>query len=453
MSAPQPFSHKRALRAGFASFVGTAIEFYDFYVFATAAALIFGPLFFPEVEPALGVLASFATYATGFLVRPIGGVIFGHIGDRIGRRQSLVLTLLLMGVATMLVGFLPTFASVGFAAPIMLVALRMLQGLAVGGEWGGAVLMAVENAPEKYKSFYGSFPQLGNPMGALLASGIFALLTLGGREFMLDWGWRIPFLLSAILIGIGFWVRLKVEETPVFEEAQARRDATGKPAELPAKLAFKRNWRAIIIGVGLIAISSGGYYITTTFATAYATGETVGLDPTTVLNAMTFASFFHLLSTLPLGIAADRWGRTRVMAIGLVVAVFCVIPTFLVMGQSTWLLFLFLALSRVTMNATWAPLAAIMSQMFDADSRQTSLSISYSIGSALWGGLSPLVATGLFIMTGSIWSVIGFYILLTVVALVCLVLAPQLTDDIADASTEDVAPSAGSADSAATIAR
>ncbi len=436
MSSPQAFSHRRALRAGFASFVGTAIEFYDFYVFATAAALIFGPLFFPEVEPALGVLASFATYATGFLVRPLGGIIFGHIGDRIGRRQSLVLTLLLMGVATMLVGFLPTFATAGFAAPILLVALRVLQGLAVGGEWGGAVLMAVENAPEKYKSFYGSFPQLGNPMGALLASGIFALLTLGGQEFMMDWGWRIPFLLSAILIGIGFWVRLKVEETPVFAEAQARRSAAAQPVELPAKLAFKRNWRAIIIGTGLIAISSGGYYIMTTFATAYATGATVGLDPTLVLNAMTFASFWHLLSTLPLGIAADRWGRKRVMAIGLVVSVAAVIPTFLVMGHSTWLLFALLALVRVTMNATWAPLAAIMSQMFDADSRQTSLSIAYSAGSALWGGLSPLIATGLFIATGSIWSVIAFYVLLTVVALVCLVLAPQLRDDVLEHTSE-----------------
>ena len=429
MSSPQPFSHRRALKAGFASFVGTSIEFYDFYVFATAAALVFGPLFFPEVEPGLGVLASFATYATGFLVRPLGGIIFGHIGDRIGRRQSLVLTLVLMGVATMLVGFLPTFEAIGFAAPILLVALRMLQGLAVGGEWGGAVLMAVENAPEKYKSFYGSFPQLGNPMGALLASGVFALLTLGGQEFMLDWGWRIPFLLSAVLIAIGFWVRMTVEETPVFQEAQARRSALDTPLELPAKLAFKRNWRAILIGTGLIAVSSGGYYIMTTFMTAYATGDSVGLSPTLVLNAMTFASFWHLVSTLPLGIAADRWGRKRVMAIGLVVSVAFVIPTFLVLGHATWLLFALLSIVRVTMNATWAPLAAIMSQMYEADSRQTSLSIAYSAGSAIWGGLSPLIATGLFLATGSIWSVIAFYILLTAVALVSLKLAPEIRDD------------------------
>src|SRR5699024_6442356 len=209
---------------GFASFVGTAIEFYDFYVYAMAAALVFPTLFFPDVSPIIGVLAAFATYSVGFFARPFCSISFGHIGDRYGRKLSLVISLVLMGGGTFLVGVLPTSASSGIIAPILLVVLRLAQGLAIGGEWGGAVLMAVESAPEKYKAFYGSFPQLGNPMGALMASGIFVLMTLNGHEFLLAWGWRIPFLLSIILIGVGFWVRATVEETPVFEAEQQEQE-------------------------------------------------------------------------------------------------------------------------------------------------------------------------------------------------------------------------------------
>ncbi|WP_331282722.1 MFS transporter [Micrococcus sp. H39-S4] len=211
----QQFTHKKAVRAGMASFMGTTIEFYDFYVYATAAAIVFGPLFFPDADPILGVLYSFATYAVGFFFRPLGAVLFGHIGDRHGRRVSLVLTLVLMGVATTLVGLLPTYETAGALAPVLLIILRAMQGLAVGGEWGGAVLMSTESAPEKFKGFYGAFPQLGNPMGALLASLIFSALTVNGNEFLLNGGWRIPFLLSVVLIGIGFWVRYRVEETGV----------------------------------------------------------------------------------------------------------------------------------------------------------------------------------------------------------------------------------------------
>lgn len=432
------FSHRRALRAGFASFVGTSIEFYDFYVYATAAALYFGPLFFPEVDPALGILASFATYATGFLVRPLGGILFGHIGDRLGRRLSLVLTLLLMGVATVLVGVLPTFAAIGFAAPILLVLMRVAQGLAVGGEWGGAVLMATENAPERFKGFYGSFPQLGNPMGALLATGVFALLTLGGEEFMMDWGWRIPFLLSAVLIAVGFWVRYAVEETPVFEaELEKREEQQIVKRELPLKAALRKNWRAILIGMGLIPISTGGYYIVTTFATAYSTGDPINLNETLILNVLSVAAFFELVSTLFIGMLADRMGRKRVMQIGLITTAVLIVPMFLTIGHAPeWLLFVLFALVRVAMNATWAPLAAIMSQLFDPDARQTSVSISYSTGNAIWAGFSPLIATALFLWTGTVWSVIVFFIALTVISIVCLAIAPQRRDHVFDPHTE-----------------
>ncbi|MEN0024603.1 MAG: MFS transporter, partial [Microbacterium sp.] len=211
-------THSKARRAGIAAFVGTTIEWYDFYVYATAAALVFGPLFFPSGDRLAETAAAFATFAVAFLVRPLGGIIFGHIGDKLGRRVSLVITLLLMGVATVLVGCLPTYENIGILAPILLILLRAIQGLAVGGEWGGAVLMSVEHAPEKSKTFYGGFTQLGNPAGALLASGIFAIMSRGGEDFIIDGGWRIPFLLSIVLVGVGLWVRYRVEESPVFEK-------------------------------------------------------------------------------------------------------------------------------------------------------------------------------------------------------------------------------------------
>ncbi|MGO1544062.1 MAG: MFS transporter [Gulosibacter sp.] len=435
----QEFSHKRALKAGFASFVGTAIEFYDFYVYATAAAIVFPALFFPEGDPFLAVLSSFGIYAVGFFARPFGGIIFGHIGDRLGRRLSLMITLILMGVGTALVGVLPTYAVIGVWAPILLVILRIAQGLAIGGEWGGAVLMAVENAPEKFKGFYGSFPQLGNPMGALLASGIFALLTINGNDFLMEGGWRIPFLISIILIGVGFWVRYTVEETPVFEEEAKRRKESGEKAELPLKIAVKNNWRTMLLAMGLIPISTGGYYLVTTFATSYATDPAVSninMPENTFLNVLSIAALCELISTLFIGALADRIGRKRTFAIALVGTTLLSIPMFLSLeGDQLWLIILLFAATRVVMNGTWAPMASILSQMFAPDSRQTSLSFAYSLGNAIWAGLSPLIATSLYGLTGSIWSVIAYLAGMAVLSLVCLKYAPQRKDYIFDPKT------------------
>lgn len=419
------FSHRRALRAGVASFAGTTIEFYDFYVFATAAALVFGPLFFPESDPIIGVMFSFATYATGFFVRPLGGIIFGHIGDRYGRRRSLIITLLLMGVGTVLVGLLPTHEQIGIMAPILLIVLRIAQGLAIGGEWGGAVLTSVENAPEKFKSFYGAFPQLGNPMGALLSSGIFAIISAVPHDFMLNGGWRIPFLLSAVLIAVGFWIRAKVEETPVFEQTSAKNVTT----ELPVLSAVRRSRIALLVGIGLIPVSTGGYYILTTFATAYGVSSDVGLDETLILNVLTFAAFTDLVVTLLVGWGSDRMGRKRMFALSLVSTAVLVVPMFLLMGHTPdWVLFPLFALVRLTLMGTWAPLSTLMAQMFEPSYRQTSLSLSYGIGNAIWAGLSPVAATGLYAATGSIWSVIAFFGFMTVVSLISLHFARQIKD-------------------------
>lgn len=429
----QQFSHKRALRAGFASFAGTSIEFYDFYVFATAAAIVFGPLFFPESDPILGVLFSFATYAVGFLFRPLGGIIFGHVGDKYGRRKSLVITLLLMGGATVAVGLLPTYETVGVWAPILLVILRAAQGIAVGGEWGGAVLMATENAPEKLKGFYGAFPQMGNPMGALMASGIFAVLTINGTEFLLSGGWRIPFLLSIVLIGVGFWVRFRVEETPVFEQDVAALNQERSVSELPLKASLKRNWKAILLGMGLIPISTGGYYLVSTFATSYGTEPAfgVGIDANLMLNILTVAALAELISSLFIGLIADRLGRKQTMFLALLLTSILIAPMFLTMHpDNAIIMFVLFAVFRMLMNGTWVPMASIMSQMFDAEARQTSLSFSYNFGNAIFAGFAPVTATALFNWTGSIWSVIVLYISLAIMSMICLSFVPQLRDNV-----------------------
>ncbi|WP_456284933.1 MFS transporter [Microbacterium sp. JZ101] len=418
-------THSRARRAGFAAFVGTTIEWYDFYVYATAAALVFGPLFFPSDDPLAETAAAFATFAVAFLVRPLGGIVFGHIGDKLGRRVSLVITLLLMGVATVLVGCLPTYADIGIAAPILLIALRALQGLAVGGEWGGAVLMSVEHAPEKSKTFYGGFTQLGNPAGALLASGVFAIMSRGGETFIIDGGWRIPFIASIVLIGVGLWVRYRVEESPVFASK-----VEGRKQSMPLAFALRANWLPILLGIGLLPISTGGYYLATTFATAYATGETVALSEQLILDAMTVASFVEFLVTLPIAWLGDRWGRKNIMYIGLVTSVLTFAPFLLVMpGRIEPAVFLLASLVRVAMSATYAPIAAILAQMFRPQARYTSIALAYGVGAAVWAGFSPWFATQLIAWTGSVWSVIAMFTGMAVLAGICTRLAPQHSDE------------------------
>ena len=425
-SAARPqFSHARARRAGFAAFVGTAIEWYDFYIYATAAALVFGPLFFPEADRMTGIAAAFATYAVGFFMRPLGGIIFGHIGDKFGRRPSLVITLLIMGLSTVFVGLLPTHENIGAWAAVLLVLLRALQGLAVGGEWGGAVLMAVEHAPEKHKTFYGGFAQLGNPAGALGATLIFAYLSGISDTFLVDGGWRIPFLLSVVLIGVGFWVRYRVEESPVFEEK-----VEGKVQTLPLKHALVTNWKPILIGIGLLPISTGGYYLATTFATAYGTDPSVGLDETMILNALSVAALVELICTLGVAWLGDRWGRKRVMFVGLVGSIVLIVPQFLLMSTGPeWLIFLAFAAMRLVMTATYAPTATILSQLFRAQARYTSISLAYGMANAIWAALSPLTATYLYGATGSIWPVLIMFAAMGVLSIVCLAIAPQHRDD------------------------
>jgi MFS family permease len=418
-------THSRARRAGIAAFVGTTIEWYDFYVYATAAALVLGPLFFPSSDPVAETAAAFATFAVAFIVRPFGGILFGHIGDKLGRRLSLVITLLAMGTATVLVGILPTYGVIGIWAPILLITLRAVQGLAVGGEWGGAALMSVESAPADRKTFYGGFTQLGNPAGALLASGIFALMTRFGDDFIINGGWRIPFLLSIVLIGVGIWVRYRVEETEVFEKK-----VEGRKQAMPLAYALRVNWKPILLGIGLLPISTGGYYLATTFATAYAVGAPIRLDEGVILDAMTIASFVEFLVTLPIAWLGDKWGRKNVMYVGLVTSALVFAPFLLLMpGRVEPVIFLFASLIRVTMSATYAPLATILTQMFRPQARYTSVALAYGVGAAVWAGFSPWFATQLVAWTGSVWSVILMFVAMAALAAVCTRFAPQHSDE------------------------
>ncbi|TWS20745.1 MHS family MFS transporter [Tsukamurella asaccharolytica] len=426
----------RSRRAGLAAFVGTTIEWYDFYIYATAAALVFGPLFFPG-DNALGeTAAAFASLAVAFVVRPFGAILFGHIGDRFGRRRALVWTLLLMGVSTVLVGVLPTHAQIGIWAPVLLIFLRAMQGLAVGGEWGGAVLISVEHAPEKSKTFYGGFTQLGNPAGALLASGTFALMTRMGDDFIINGGWRIPFLLSIVLVAVGFWVRSRVEESPVFEA-----EVQGKDHGLPLRSALRTNRLAILLGIGILPISTGGYYLATTFVTSYATNAPIEMSEQLILDAMTVASLVELLVTLPVAWLGDKWGRKNVMYIGLATSVLTFVPFLLILpGRIEPLVFLFASLVRVALSATYAPLAAIMSQLFPPGARYTSVGLTYGIGAAIWAGFSPWFATMLLGWTGTIWSVVAMFAVMAAIATVCTYFAPQYVDTEPDRLEDNAVP-------------
>jgi MFS family permease len=426
MTEPSTRDVSGARRAAAAAFIGTTIEWFDFYAYATAASLVFGSLFFPAgTSASVGLMASFATYAVGFLVRPLGALVFGHFGDRVGRRATLVTTLLIMGGATFAIGVLPTYASVGVLAPVLLLVLRFAQGLAVGGEWGGAVLMAVEHAPERRKTFYGSFAQLGNPAGAALATGSFSLLSGYGPAALHDWGWRLPFLCSAVLVVIGLVIRLKVTESPVFLRVREERAV----AELPVRVALRTSWRTILRGVGILPAATGGYYIVTTYLLAYSTND-LHLDAQLILDGLTIASVVELVATLAVSWLGDRFGARRVFVTGLVVVALLAAPQFLVMSSgSTVLIFLLLAVMRVSMSATYGPAAAILAQLFPAPARYTSVSLSYQMAAALFGGFSPLVCTALVAAFGGVTPVIVLLVAMCALGIACLAGAPYFHDD------------------------
>jgi MFS family permease len=386
MTAP---SHRRVLAA---SFVGTTIEFYDFYVYATAAALVFGELFFPVGAPETAQLAAFATLAVAFFARPVGSLIFGHFGDRVGRKSTLVASLLTMGVSTTLVAFLPTYATAGWIAPVLLCVLRFGQGFGLGGEWGGAALLAVEHAPPGWRARYGSAPQLGAPAGFIAANGLFLLLGLwlSPAEFR-DWGWRIPFAISALLVAVGLWIRLKLTETPEFAAALAH----APPPAVPLAELGRHHWRETLTGtVGAIACFAA-YYVGTAFLLGYGT-KTLGFSMQGFLLMQLGAILFMAAGIWAAAWLADnRFDERRVLAGGCVATIavgFLIAP---LMGAGTPGAFAFLSLTLLAMGFVYGPLGAWLPGLFPARVRYTGASIAFNVAGVIGGGLTPLIAQGL----------------------------------------------------------
>ena len=392
-------------RVLFASLVGTAVEFYDFYVYATAAALVLGAAFFPKGDKMAQDLSSFATFSLAFVARPVGGWVFGHFGDRIGRKSTLVASLLLMGASTMLIGFLPTYAQAGVWAPILLCILRFGQGFGLGGEWGGAALLAVENAPPGYKARYGMFPQLGAPVGYLAANGLFLMLTLFMTpEQFKAWGWRLPFITSVVLVGVGLWVRLKLTETPAFAKAMKE----GGPSNVPLAEVVKRHWFQVLAGIFTVVAVFAIYYVITAFALTYGTG-TLHYAYAQFLEAQLGAIGFMALGTIASAVLSDRFNQRVVLIGGCVLGVamsFLLAP---MLGSGSLLaIWAFLSVAMFVMGFCYGPLGAFLPSLFPARVRYTGASMAFNLGGIVGGGLTPFIALALAKSSGL--QPVGYYL-------------------------------------------
>jgi metabolite-proton symporter len=386
MSVQSAPSRRRVLGA---SLVGTAVEFYDFYIYATAASLVFGALFFPQVSPSAQLFSSYATFSVAFVARPVGAMVFGHFGDRIGRKSTLVASLLIMGGSTTLIAFLPTYAAIGWMAPLLLCILRFGQGFGLGGEWGGAALLAVENAPPHLRARYGMAPQLGAPVGFIAANGLFLLLglMLSPDQFR-DWGWRLPFLASAVLVALGLWVRLKLTETPAFAAAVA-----ASPPERVPLAAVLRNHGKEVVGATFAVIACFAlFYISTAFTLGYAT-TTLGEPRESVLGVQLVAILFMAAGTIAAGWLSDRFDPRRVLIAGCLGTIVAgLLMPVLMSGGTLSGLFAFLALGLTMMGFVYGPLGAWLPGLFPPRVRYTGASIAFNIGGVLGGGLTPLIA-------------------------------------------------------------
>lgn len=406
-------------RVATASFIGTAIEFYDFYVYATAAALVIGPVFFPQTSGTAQMLSAFLTFGIAFLARPLGSALFGHFGDRVGRKSTLVASLLLMGVCTTLIGVLPGYDSIGAWAPILLCLLRFGQGLGLGGEWGGAALLATENAPKGKRAWFGMFPQLGPSIGFLAANGLFLTLamTLTDEQFR-SWGWRIPFLLSAALVIVGLYVRLKLEESPVFAKAVARHERV----KMPVVELFAQYWVPTVLGAAAMVVCYALFYISTVFSLSYGV-STLGYSRETFLALLCFAVVFMALATPLSAWLSDKYGRKPVLIVGGVLAIgsgFLMEP--LLTSGSTTGVALFLAIELFLMGVTFAPMGALLPELFPTHVRYTGASAAYNLGGIVGASAAPFFAQKLVAMGGLSW--VGGYVsaaaVLSVIAVLCL---------------------------------
>ncbi|MEA5155403.1 MFS transporter [Raineyella sp.] len=423
-------------RVAMATLVGTSIEWYDYFIYANAAALIFGKQFFSAVPDNMQLILSFATVGISFLFRPLGAAVAGHYGDRVGRKAMLVITLLLMGGATALIGVLPTAQTIGLWAPVLLIVLRIVQGFSAGGEWGGAALMAVEHAPASKRGKFGAFPQIGVPVGMLIATGFLAMLSvlLTDAQFK-TWGWRIPFLASAVLIIIGMWIRLGVTESPVFKELNEHPDEVKMPLGQVFRFTGKQVAQAALMFMGN---GVAGYMVTGGFLLAYTTTH-LGMPKPAILNLVTLASACWIVTTFLAGSLSDRFTRIRTYRVGYVAQLLWVFPMFLLVqtGQLVWVA-VAMVLLTVPLGLTYGPQAALFAEMFPASIRYSGASISYALGSILGGAFAPMIAQALTDSTHTVMSVPVYLFVVTLIALVVTFTVKDRTGQPIDHGAMDI---------------
>lgn len=424
-SSTETIEHRTRVKALFASAIGSAIEWYDFFLYGTMAALVFQKLFFPNDDPYVSLMLSYASFGLAFLIRPIGGVLFSHIGDRIGRKKTLFITLSIMGGSTVLMGLLPDYQTVGIWAPILLILLRLLQGLSLGGEWGGGLLLAVEYAPKNKRGFYGSIPQIGAMIGLSLASLSASLLTnLLSEEAFLSYGWRIPFLLSIVLVVVGLWIRNSIGETPSFKKVV---DA-GEQVKVPLFETLTKHWRAVLTTIGAKFIETSTFFIFATFTISYAV-DTVGYERQDALNGILYAALLAIPVMMFVGSLSDRIGRKKMFIAGIIAMFIYAIPYFWILSFKTPLAITLAII--IGFAIIWpmygAILGTLFAESFSANVRYTGVSLGYQVGAALVGGPAPLIATALLVKYNNSYIPIGIFIMLcAVVSLVAILFTKEM---------------------------
>jgi metabolite-proton symporter len=429
-TAAPPEEYRKIVKVALASLIGTSIEWYDYFLYGTAAALVFNKLFFPSYDPLVGTLLAFATFSLGFIARPVGGIVFGHYGDKIGRKKMLYLTLMIMGLATACIGLLPTYSQIGIWAPILLVTMRLCQGFGLGGEWGGAVLMAVEHAPANRRGFYGSWPQLGAFVGLLLSTLVFRAVSKLPEASFLAWGWRVPFLASFILVIVGIWIRMTIAESPVFEKLKAQK----QEAKMPIIEALTKHPKNIFIAMGARFAENGLFYVFTVFSLTYI--STYLKVPRVVgLNGLLWAAFIGIFTCAGWGALSDKLGRRPVYMYGAIACGVLAFPFFWMLGTKDPTIISLAIVIPVVLGhaAMYGPQASFLSEMFSARVRYSGASFGYQLASIFAGGLSPLVATWLLavgVAAGKGPTYIAYYmILLVVITVVAVAFAKETNKD------------------------